>query len=432
MYVKNNVLKTFCCFVFLNFVLLPFLYADPPASVSHGVMIQGFGWNSTHGGEQGNWYKLIEERANSLKALGVNFIWFPPVSRSVSQQGYLPGDYYDLGTEQNPTFYGTESQLRKTLKTLNDRGIAPIADIVINHRCAGKQDNNGVWNIYHFPSGKAQWEQWAICQGQYGGTGNKDSGESYHAAPDVDHTNRTVQKDIIQWLRWMKSVGFRGWRYDYSKGYASKYAGMYDINSSPIFSVGEIWTNMSYQGSNPDPNQDFHRQILCNWLDSNPSKVATLFDFTGKGILQTAIHGEYWRLRDSKGKASGLIGWWPTRAVTFLDNHDTGSEQNHWPFPSDKVMQGYAYILTHPGIPCLFWEHVYDWNLYEPLQTLIKIRKSNKINSGSELKIVKAEQGLYAAIVDDKVAIKLGWKDWAPSADFKLQTSGDQYAIWAK
>jgi len=29
----------------------------------------------------------------------------------------------------------------------------------------------------------------------------------------------------------------------------------------------------------------------------------------------------------------------------------------HWPFPSKHVMLGYAYILTHPGIPCLFWEH---------------------------------------------------------------------------
>lgn len=70
------------------------------------------------------------------------------------------------------------------------------------------------------------------------------------------------------------------------------------------------------------------------------------------------------------------MGWWPSRAVTFLENHDTGStqvksseichflgmllvgliwdvnvplKQGHWPFPREKLMQGYAYILTHPG-----------------------------------------------------------------------------------
>lgn len=48
-----------------------------------------------------------------------------------------------------------------------------------------------------------------------------------------------------------------------------------------------------------------------------------------------------------------MLGYWPTKAVTFIDNHDTGSSQGHWPFPEDKVMQGYAYILTHPGIPCV-------------------------------------------------------------------------------
>ena len=47
------------------------------------------------------------------------------------------------------------------------------------------------------------------------------------------------------------------------------------------------------------------------------------------------------------------MGWWPAKAVTFIDNHDTGSTQAMWPFPSDKVMQGYEYILTHPGTPCI-------------------------------------------------------------------------------
>lgn len=47
--------------------------------------------------------------------------------------------------------------------------------------------------------------------------------------------------------------------------------------------------------------------------------------------------------------------------MTFVDNHDTGSTQNHWPFVQDRVGAGYAYILTHPGIPCVFWDHIFTW-----------------------------------------------------------------------
>lgn len=428
--------KTWSCFLLLVVLCaVAFstpLLADPPTRVSHGVMLQGFGWNSQARGTPSKWYGLIEARAESLKSLGIDFVWFPPVSRSVSPQGYLPGDYYDLGTTDSPTFYGNQEQLVAALKALNTQSIAPIADIVVNHRCAGKQDNNGIWNIYHFASGKAKWEQWAVCSGQFGGTGNQDSGGSYHAAPDIDHSNEQVRADIIEWLNWLKTLGFKAWRYDYSKGYASKYAGAYDAGSSPLFSVGEVWNNMDFQGSSLNYDQNRHRQELCTWLDGNPSKVACLFDFTTKGILQVAVNGEYSRLKDAEGKPSGLIGWWPTRAVTFLDNHDTGSQQSHWPFPDKHVMQGYAYLLTHPGIPCIFWEHVYDWNLFVPIQKLIAIRKANKLNSASKVEIIKAENGLYAAIIDGKVAVKLGSRDWSPDSSFKLAASGDNYAVWNK
>ena len=45
-------------------------------------------------------------------------------------------------------------------------------------------------------------------------------------------------------------------------------------------------------------------------------------------MLQEAVKNtEYDRLRDGRGKAPGLLGWWPDCACTFVDNHDTGSTQ---------------------------------------------------------------------------------------------------------
>eukprot|EP00879_Flechtneria_rotunda_P030863 GHRR01033560.1.p4 GENE.GHRR01033560.1~~GHRR01033560.1.p4 ORF type:complete len:110 (-),score=30.70 GHRR01033560.1:1376-1705(-) len=73
-----------------------------------------------------------------------------------------------------------------------------------------------------------------------------------------------------------------------------------------------------------DYHQDAARQRLCNWVDECQAR-STVFDFVTKGILQEAVrHCQYWRLADGKKKAPGLIGWWPSKAVTFVDNHDTG------------------------------------------------------------------------------------------------------------
>ena len=53
-----------------------------------------------------------------------------------------------------------------------------------------------------------------------------------------------------------------------------------------------------------------------------------------------------------QGRAPGFMGLAPERSVTFVDNHDTGvapGGQGMWPFPSESLGAGYAYILTHPG-----------------------------------------------------------------------------------
>ena len=130
------------------------------------------------------------------------------------------------------------------------------------------------------------------------------------------------------------------------------------------FCVGENWVDMQWEGTTLSYNQDGPRGKLTDWIAATHG-VCALFDFPTKGILQRAIqHTEFWRLRDPAGRAPGLLGWVPQRAVTFTDNHDTGCPQNHWPFPADRMAMGYAYILTHPGIPCVFGPHFWVGNSY--------------------------------------------------------------------
>ena len=47
----------------------------------------------------------------------------------------------------------------------------------------------------------------------------------------------------------------------------------------------------------------------------------------------------------------------------------------------------YAYILTHPGVPCVYWKHYFDWgdDLRNKIRALINARKVAGVHSGSEL-----------------------------------------------
>ena len=77
---------------------------------------------------------------------------------------------------------------------------------------------------------------------------------------------------------------------------------------------------------------------------------------------------------------------------------------------------GYAYILTHPGTPTVFWDHYFDWgdDLKKQISSLLRARDDAGIHSRSKLEIVAATDSLYAAHVGDRLAVKLGG-DWSPS-----------------
>ncbi len=48
------------------------------------------------------------EQADTIAAAGVTTIWLPPPTDSVSQQGYMPTDLYNLNSR-----YGSEDELRR-------------------------------------------------------------------------------------------------------------------------------------------------------------------------------------------------------------------------------------------------------------------------------------------------------------------------------
>ena len=78
--------------------------------------------------------QVLKDKTGQIAAAGYTALWLPPPSDSVSQQGYLPRDLYNLNS-----CYGSEGALRECIQVLHEANLKVIADIVINHRCAHSQ-----------------------------------------------------------------------------------------------------------------------------------------------------------------------------------------------------------------------------------------------------------------------------------------------------
>ncbi|XP_042511023.1 alpha-amylase 3, chloroplastic-like [Macadamia integrifolia] len=403
---------------------------EPPAKVCSGtgsgyeVLCQGFNWESN---KSGRWYMELKEKVNELALLGITVTWLPPPTDSVSPEGYMPRDLYNLNSR-----YGSMEALKILVDSFHQVGIKVLGDVVLNHRCAHFQNQNGVWNIF---GGRLNWDDRAVVADDphFQGRGNKSSGDSFHAAPNIDHSQDFVRKDLKEWLCWLrKEIGYDGWRLDFVRGFWGGYVKDYMQASEPYFAVGEYWDSLSYTYGELDHNQDTHRQRIIDWINAT-NGTAGAFDVTTKGILHDAVgRCQYWRLSDQKGKPPGVVGWWPSRAVTFIENHDTGSTQGHWRFPGGKEMQGYAYILTHPGTPAIFYDHIFSH--YRPeISALLSLRNKLKIHCRSTVQIAKAERDVYAAIIDEKLAMKIGPGHYEPPSGpqrWDLALQGYDYKVW--
>lgn len=74
---------------------------EPPVKISSGtgsgfeIVCQGFNWESH---KSGRWYMELYDRVSELSSLGFTVIWLPPPTDSVSPEGYMPRDLYNLNS----------------------------------------------------------------------------------------------------------------------------------------------------------------------------------------------------------------------------------------------------------------------------------------------------------------------------------------------
>ena len=371
--------------------------------VESAVLLQAYNWHSWRT-RHTPFFRHLESKSHDIKRAGIDAVWLPPCSKSVSPQGYMPMNLYELNSE-----YGSESDLRRCVQALKDQEVDVLADIVINHRCAEFQNADGIYNVF---GGRLCWDDTAIVSNDeaFRGKGNRSDFKLFEGAPNIDHSQEFVRRDLIEWMRWMRDdVGFDGFRFDFMTGIDPVHMREYFARLGTDVCIGEYWDSMAYEGTALNYDQNAHRQRIVDWIDRSGQR-ALAFDMTTKGVLQEALkNGEYWRLADKDNQPPGVLGWWKSRSVTFLDNHDTHRDsQNHWPFPVEHVLERYAYILTHPGVQMVYWDDLCRDHTLVVITALSRLRNEAGINASSVVRILEASDRRYSAVIDDTLRVTLG------------------------
>ena len=397
------------------------LKAQAPAQ-SQDVMLQAFYWDSYTDSKWTNLNSKVSEIAANF-----SLVWLPPSGncKSSSSMGYVPIYWFD----QNSAF-GSQSELKTLIANLKTNGTKAIADVVVNHRGGVSSWTDLATETYlgvTYPMGPAQICSTDECVAAgYPVSGNTDTGEDFNGARDLDHTSAVVRTDIKGYLQFLKNeMGYSGWRYDMTKGFSASYVNEYNTSAGNYFSVGEYW----------DGSYD-----LCKVWVNNCSNNSTTFDFPMKYALNTAIYSGGMNLNNlvwaynGGYQPAGLIHHPDTKryAVTFVDNHDTYRDGNSSKF-SGNVLAAYAFILSSPGIPCVFLSH---WNANKgAISAMISARRAVQLHSESAITVNQTAANIYVATAtgnNGTLIVKIGSGAYNAPSDYTLATSGTDYAIWTK
>ena len=432
---------------------------DEPIKPAHGssvpsecedVMLQAFYYDSYRDGAPGDvkingvqlgntkWTTLLEQSGE----IGTYFdlVWLPPSGKSEGGTGYHQTQYSNQNSD-----WGKQKDLLEFINRMHTANTKVVADIVINHAgcksswCDFYPQNFGEYGTFQ-PD--ASW----ICKtdevnynpeaGEWKGkaTATDDGGynmqDNYASARDWAHADPRVQEMMKAYLKWMKDViGFDGWRYDYAQGFKGKYIDMYNNAAANYFSVVEFW--------NGDMNN-----IKSYLNDVNWNTLA--FDFSTKySAIQGIADGNY-----TKCKGSGLLGAGLSKfAVTFVDSHDTyfgceggrdnndeigGCGKSMEDYNKDRVLGANAFILSMPGVPCVFYPH---WAKYkDAIGKMVLARKAAGVHSESQVSD-EAGYGYYKATITGhhgSVRLLLGPNSGynTTPAGYKLAYKGGNFAMY--
>ena len=415
----------------------PIIYTSSAPAKCPDVMFQCFYWDSYQDKGYGRtkWIDLLADGQAEEIGKWFDLVWLPPMSKSTGGTGYLPICYSNLDGA-----WGTKPNLTTLITTLHQNGAKVVADIVINHVagasgwCKFATMNFGTYGTfeptsawicstdemnYNTDAGDCYGKATGSADDGYGSEANYDSGR------DWDHNNNQVREMFRAYLKWLRNdIKIDGFRYDYCKGFHNSHINDYNSAAQAYFSVMEYW--------------DGDVSALQSHLNDAGWNTLT-FDFATK---YTAFNNGIASNNYAALKGAGLLGAGKSRyAVTFLDSHDSfqrdGNEfcglGNSMKYPG-KIQQCYAYILSMPGVPCVFYPH---WVKYkEQLKPMINARYKTGVHSESAVSD-EAGSGYYKATItgtNGEIRLLVGPNSGygTTPAGYTLAVKGENYGVYYK
>lgn len=335
------------------------------------VMLQAFYWDVE---PKGDWWNILSEKLTDWADAGIDRLWLPVATKGQSggySMGYDPSDYFDFGEfEQHGTVetrFGSREELENLISKAHDNNLEVIADIVINHNSGGGEEYNpyrdkNTYTLFDETHGNASGMFNRNYENFYpNSTSDYDDGSLFYPEQNLDHNQEYVQnwlwkQDNSVAKYYKNTMGFDGWRFDYVLGYEPWVVKAW-IDEVGGFSVVELW--------------DGSASVLEKYIEETGSSA---FDFSTFYKLEEALD----RFEDLNYLNEEML-WqtYPDKAVTFTANHDTEKDSNEDNYiMSDHKLTAYAYILTHPGYPTIFYSDIENDKFTEQLKQLISIHNS--------------------------------------------------------
>ena len=385
----------------------------------NGTIMQYFEWYLDC--EQNLWNKVRRD-AENLSELGITAIWLPPAFKGIGgkdEVGYGVYDLYDLGEfDQKGTIktkYGSKDEYIECIKALKQIGIEAYADIVLNHKMGADmlqtipatkvdwgdhykevsgQEIVRVATKFTFPGRKHKYSDFEWNWTHFHGIDYDDkSGEhaifkfkdkkwddavdgefgnfDYLMGADIDFGNPEVIDELDKWAKWyLEETGVDGFRLDAVKhinaGFYRDFIKKITEKIKPdLFSVGEYWS------------ADISK--LHRYIEETEGQIS-LFDVPLHYNFYYASLDENYDL--SKILDHTLMKENPSKAVTFVDNHDTQPGQSLQSFINNwfKLPAYSIILLRNEGYPCVFYGDMYgiphdNVLATEKLDILLKLRK---------------------------------------------------------
>lgn len=364
--------------------------------VDNSVMLQAFEWYLT---DDGNFYKSLKHKAETLKTSGIDALWLPPMFKATGTNdvGYGIYDLYDLGEFDQKggirTKYGTLEELRELVDELHRNGIKVYADIILNHKAGAdfseeftaiQVDENDrtheisdpyqieAWTGFNFPGRKGKHSNFEWHYEHFSGvdydqktktTGifkivgeNKNWSEGvsdekgnydYLMFADIDHSHPDVHKELLDWGEWFVNyIDIDGMRFDALKHINDDFivdfiSHIEEVVNKDFYFFGEYWVYDKNLKNSYLYETKYHTDLFDVALHFHMAEAArNSKDYDMRKIFDNTLVQEH-----------------PTIVVTFVDNHDSqpGQALESFVDPWFKKIAYGLILFRKDGYPCVFY-----------------------------------------------------------------------------